>query len=96
MRLFEPLLLVYVLLACSCSNTDDTKTEPEREAVRIAQQYVSERYPSFDTVNNHPIVHDKDGTWEVEYRLPRGVFGGTPVVVIEKKGMTVLRSFHTQ
>ena len=68
----------------------------ECAVMRVAERHVATRYPDFDTVKNPPIVHDKGATWEVEYELPSGVIGGTPVIVIEKATMKVLRSFRTQ
>jgi hypothetical protein len=97
-KLFESPALVFAVLmsvsAPSCSN--DTKTQTEREVARIAEQYVAVHYPKFDTVKNPPIVEDKGSTWEVDYKLPTDVIGGTPVIVIEKNTLKVLRSYHTQ
>ncbi len=71
-------------------------TSAECAAARVAERYVITHYPDFDTVTNPPIVHDKGDEWEVEYELPSGVLGGTPVVVVHKATLKVLRSFHTQ
>jgi hypothetical protein len=35
-------------------------------------------------------------TWTVEYLLPEGRVGGTPVVIIDKRTLKVLKAYHTQ
>jgi hypothetical protein len=35
-------------------------------------------------------------TWTVEYRLPEGWVGGTPVLIIDKRTLKVLHAYHTQ
>jgi NTF2 fold immunity protein of polymorphic toxin system component len=64
--------------------------------VRVAERYIAVHYPEFDSIKNPPILQDKGDVWEVEYQLPDGVIGGTPVVVIDKKTLKVLRSYRTQ
>jgi hypothetical protein len=64
--------------------------------MRVAERYVAAHYPNFDTLKNPPFVHDRGDTWEVGYELPAETIGGTPVIIIEKKTLKVLRSFHTQ
>ena len=71
-------------------------TPTEVAVTGIAREYVAVHFPDFDLTKHPQVIHDKGGFWEVEYELPRGVIGGTPVVVIEKTSLTVLRSFHTQ
>ena len=69
---------------------------PSESISRVAERHIAIRYPDFDSVKNAPIIYDKGDAWEVEYELSKGVIGGTPVVVIEKGTLKVLRSFHTQ
>jgi hypothetical protein len=69
---------------------------PSESISRVAERHIAIRYPDFDSVKNSPIIYDKGDAWEVEYELSKGVIGGTPVVVIEKGTLKVLRSFHTQ
>ena len=71
-------------------------TPTECAVARVAERYVAAHYPDFDSIKNPPIVRAKGDTWEVEYELPRGVLGGTPVVIIEKATLEVSRSFQTQ
>jgi NTF2 fold immunity protein of polymorphic toxin system component len=71
-------------------------TPTERAVARVAERYVAIRFPEFDTVKNPPAVYDKGDSWEVEYALPSGMLGGTPVVVVQKATPNVLRTFHTQ
>ncbi len=96
-----PIVLVFGVVALSVVSQRSTAKESsmmsmECTVARIAERYIATHYPNFDSVKNPPVVHDKGDSWEVEYELPKGVIGGTPVVVIEKATLKVLRSFHTQ
>jgi len=71
-------------------------TPTECTVARVAERHITTRFPDFDSIKNPPIVHDKGDSWEVQYELPNGVLGGTPVVIIDKATLKVLRSFHTQ
>jgi hypothetical protein len=71
-------------------------TPTEGAVARVAERHVAIRFPEFDTVKNPPAVYDKGDSWEVEYVLPSGMLGGTPVVVVQKATPNVLRSIHTQ
>jgi hypothetical protein len=71
-------------------------TRMECTVARVAERHVAVSYPEFDTLKNPPIVQDKGTSWEVYYELPKVAIGGTPVVVIDKATLKVLRSFHTQ
>jgi hypothetical protein len=76
--------------------TECSLTLAECVAARVADAYVAIRYPDFDTVGSPPVIRDTGDTWEVEYQLPSGVVGGTPVIVVEKANLNVVHSFHTQ
>jgi hypothetical protein len=88
------LLLAASTLIPGCSAAESARSNCK--IVRIAERVLAVRYPEFDSINKPPVVHDKGTAWEVEYELPKGVIGGTPVVVIDKTTMKVLRSFQTQ
>jgi hypothetical protein len=65
-------------------------------AVQVADSYMLAHLPDFDRVKNPPVVLDKDGVWEVHYRQPPNVHGGTPIIVIDKKSKQVTRAYLTQ
>jgi NTF2 fold immunity protein len=89
--------VVVSALVSQCSIAEETSmTRTECTVARVAERHIAVRYPEFDSIKNPPIVQNKGGTWEVYYELPKEVLGGTPVVVIEKATLKVLRSFHTQ
>jgi len=89
MRNLLPLALTLTLVGCSNSPSECT-------VARVAERHIAVRYPEFDSVKNSPLVEDKEQTWQVRYELPKGTLGGTPVVIIEKGTLKVLRSFHEQ
>jgi hypothetical protein len=68
----------------------------ECAVTQIAEKEVAAKFPDFDMARNPPMVQDKGNQWRVDYRLPDGVLGGTPVVLIDKKTMKVVRVFHSQ
>ncbi|MBR0752712.1 hypothetical protein JQ604_11000 [Bradyrhizobium jicamae] len=43
-----------------------------------------------------PSVGSTHETWTVEYPLPEGWLGGGPVVIIDKRKLTVLHAYSTQ
>jgi NTF2 fold immunity protein len=101
MRIFLRAVLLFVLTTTASVlqrsiAKEDLISPTEHAAVLVAQDYVAIHFPKFGTLRNPPIVYDKGGAWQVEYELPSGVMGRTPVVVIEKATLKVLRSFHTQ
>jgi NTF2 fold immunity protein len=101
MKICFPVALAFVVMASAFVSQRSIAKEGsmapmERAAARVAERYVTTHYPGFDTIKNPPIVHDNGDVWEVEYELPSRVIGGTPVVVIEKATLKVLRSFQTQ
>ncbi len=75
---------------------ENAMTRMDCTVARVAERYVATHYPTFDTIKDLPLIHDKGDTWEVEYEIPSGTIGGTPVVVIEKATLKVLRASHTQ
>jgi hypothetical protein len=101
MKISSPVALVLMLVASTFSSQHSIANEDSMRATdctvaRIAERYIAIRYPDFDSVKNPPIVRDRGDSWQVEYELPKGVIGGTPIVVIEKTTLRVLRSFQTQ
>jgi hypothetical protein len=75
---------------------EGSMTGMECTVARVAERHIAVSYPEFDSLKNPPVVQDKGGSWGVYYELPKEAIGGTPVVVIEKATLKVLRSFHTQ
>lgn len=90
-----PVMLVLILVTTNLVPQGSTAAGNPGVA-RAAQDCVATRFPDFDIAGSRPIVQDRGDSWEVEYEMPAGVIGGTPVVVIEKNTLKVLRCFHTQ
>jgi hypothetical protein len=68
----------------------------ECKIFRIAERYVATHYPDFDTIKYSPALMNAGDVWSVYYRLPKDCAGGTPNVVIDKKTLKVLQSYHDQ
>jgi len=69
---------------------------PEFTAARVAERYLATHYPDFDSIRSPPVVNDKVGAWEVSYELPPNFSGGTPVVLIDKISLEILRAYREQ
>jgi hypothetical protein len=67
----------------------------QEKALKIGQEYIDTHY-SFDKRGTKLVINDLGDSWQVTYRLPENMAGGAPVVIIDKKKMKVLRSFHAQ
>jgi hypothetical protein len=93
--IFDGLLLL-ALFPLSSEGADKAMITTECQVVWIANSYVAEHYPDFDLAHYKPLVHDKGAVWLVDYEIPDGVIGGTPVVEIEKGANAFIRSYHTQ
>jgi hypothetical protein len=96
--------IAFLLLTCpiflysSLARDGDMASQESKECLvaRIAERYIALHYPDFDSIRTPPIVHDKGTFWEVEYQLPEGTIGGTPVVLIDKATLRVIRAYRTQ
>jgi len=65
-------------------------------AARVAERYLAMYFPEFDTIEMPPIVNDEGSVWKVYYELPPNMYGGTPVILVEKTSWKVLRVYHEQ
>jgi len=62
----------------------------------IAQQFIAQRYPTFDSTGLRPTISETDSLWELTYELPRGTLGGVPIITIDKRTCAIVRAIHTQ
>ena len=83
-------------IAFSASSDSKDFDSPEFTAIRIAERVVAKDFPDFDTIRNPPKVEDKASYWEISYRLPRDMQGGTPVFDVDKKTFKVIAKYHSQ
>jgi hypothetical protein len=62
----------------------------------MAQQYISKRYPEFDSQGLKLVLSEAGQLWEVTYELPKGMLGGVPIITIDKQTCTIVRAEHSQ
>ena len=62
----------------------------------IAQQFIAQRYPSFDPTGLRLSISETDSIWELTYELPRGTLGGVPIITIDKHSCKIVHAIHTQ
>jgi hypothetical protein len=63
---------------------------------RIVERYVATHYQSFESLKYEMVVKEEADTLVVFYKLPDGVIGGTPTVVLRKGSLEVVRAYRTQ
>lgn len=93
---FAMLCIGTMVALTSHARADVLVNSIECTVARIAERYITMNYPDFDSIRSPPIVRDKGTNWEVEYQLPITMIGGTPVIIIEKANLKVLKAYHTQ
>ena len=76
--------------------TGETMSQPQCDFFGIAQQFIAQRHPTFDSTGLRPTVSETDILWELTYELPRGMLGGVPIITIDKRTCAIVRAIHTQ
>ena len=71
-------------------------SQPKCDPSRVAQEYIADRFPSFDPAGLKLVISETRNLWEVTYELPKGMLGGAPIITIDKRTCTVVRAEHTQ
>lgn len=66
------------------------------DVLRIAEEEIVKRFPSFFPTSFKQVVSDKGNVWELTYEVPIGVLGGVPIVTIDKTTCAIIRIEHTQ
>ena len=66
------------------------------ELLRIAEQTIAKRYPTFDPTGKKLVISEKGHLWEMTYTLPPDTLGGAPIITIDKRTCTVVRVQLTQ
>ena len=91
-------LRVAVLLALTASAfmVKQAMSDSKCDVVRIARNFIAERYPSFDASGLKPIVVERGNEWELTFELSNDMLGGVPIVTIDKRTCKVVRAVHTQ
>jgi hypothetical protein len=99
-RIFFGSLVMIGLLGCS--HVQPGQEAPSRSLnealVRMARDYLQREQPAWfeEAAPLPPMVIDHADYWEVTFQLPRNTAGGTPVVDISKKLLTVVGARHGQ
>lgn len=92
----QSLMVVLVAAGAYAVTTRAIASDSKCDVVRIARDFIAERYPSFDASGLKPIVAERGNEWELTFELPNHMLGGVPVVTIDKRTCKVVRAFHTQ
>jgi hypothetical protein len=61
-----------------------------------ASLHMADAYPFYDPRGTAPVVSVGVRSWTVTHRLPEGMIGGAPVVVVDKWTCAVVHSSMTQ
>lgn len=96
MRCMTTLLATTTLATSLQLVTGETMSQSQCDFVGIAQQFIAERYPAFDSTGLKPIISESDNLWELTYELPKGTLGGVPIITIDRRTCAIVRAIHTQ
>lgn len=96
MRCMTTLLATTTLAMSLQLVTGETMSQSQCDFVRIAQQFIAERYPTFDSTGLRPTISENNSLWELTYELPKGTLGGVPIITIDKRTCAIVRAIHTQ
>lgn len=75
---------------------DQTMSQPKCDFLKIAQEYIAQKFPSFDPAGLTPVISEEGNSWILSYELPEGMLGGAPIITIDKRTCTIIRVQHTQ
>jgi hypothetical protein len=76
--------------------TGQTMPQSQCDFLGIAQRFIAQRYPNFDSTGLRPTISETDSLWELTYELPRGTLGGVPIITIDKRSCQIVRAEHSQ
>jgi NTF2 fold immunity protein len=89
-------VVALVIIATLTLSVNKTMSEPRCDMLKIAEEYISARYPSFDSKGLQRIISEKGNLWELTYEMPETSLGGVPIITIDKRTCQVVRAIHTQ
>jgi hypothetical protein len=90
------LLPVIAVIAALETIKGQAMSQPKCDVLKAAHDYIDKQYPSFDPTGLKLVMSEAADTWEVTYRLPEHMLGGTPAVTIDKRTCKVVRAIHSQ
>ncbi|MDI7166528.1 NTF2 fold immunity protein [Leptospira santarosai] len=89
--------LVFVLIILLITSCDVFKKEDQLKIINIANEHLKKKAPeAFAESEYFPLLVDEGKVWRVEYRLPKGMIGGGPVVIIDKENLRIINVFMEQ
>ncbi|MEA2991911.1 MAG: hypothetical protein QOD40_831 [Alphaproteobacteria bacterium] len=94
-RIFELPVWIAIIAALQLM-VNQTMSQPKCDLLRVAQEYIAKRYPSFDPAGQKLVISETENLWELTYELPKGMLGGAPIITIDKRTCTIVRAEHTQ
>ena len=63
---------------------------------RIVERYVATHFQSFESLKYDMVVKEETDKLVVFYKLPDGVIGGTPTVVLQRDSLEIIQAYRTQ
>jgi len=72
------------------------QTPQARAAEAVADRYVATRFPEYDRKQFPMAVKEEGDTWRVFWKLPPNVLGGSPVVILKKSDLSLVRFYVEQ
>jgi len=73
------------------------KKDIQAKALRIAADHIRQHRKEWaDKLRLPSVVTETADAWKVTFTLPEGTLGGVPVIIIDKKALSVKSAYHTQ
>ena len=88
--------IALTIIAILTSTTGKAMPKPKCDMLKIAEEYLSQRFPSFDPAGFKRVITEKGNLWQLTYDVPENTLGGVPIVTIDKRTCKVVRAVHTQ
>lgn len=96
-QLYRPALIIVVLLSLQAAwGTEMILNSQEVRIARVFERYVAVHYPSYESLSYDLLVEDRPGNWLVTFKLPDGVIGGAPTVILKKGTLEVVQAYRAQ
>jgi hypothetical protein len=68
----------------------------EFKIAQIGNAAVAASYPKYDRKKYPVLINRHNDTWVFEYQLPDNMIGGTPVVIVDKNTLKVIKTYESQ
>jgi hypothetical protein len=98
LRFSRRMFLVMIATACisACNDKPPELSPLKMRIAKVGNDYVAQHFPDWDRAKYPVLIKDKSDMWVFEYKLRENMMGGTPLVEIRKRDLTIIRAYREQ